>query len=81
MKQVNSCPLGLELKQDPPPLPVDDVLAHLEERSMKRRKDELRLRLESLDPGGEEYTRVMEELMILQRRGSRKGAEQAWSPA
>lgn len=73
--------LGLELKQDPPPLPVDDVLDHLEERSMKRRKDELRLRLESLDPGGEEYTRVMEELMVLQRRGSRKGAEQAWSPA
>lgn len=73
--------LGLELKQDPPPLPVDDVLDHLEERSMKRRKDELRLRLESLNPGGEEYTRVMEELMVLQRRGSRKGAEQAWSPA
>ena len=65
----------LGLKREPPPLPADDVLAHLEERSAKRRKAELRLRLESLDPGrdGGEYIRTMEELTALQRRSSGAG--------
>ena len=70
----------LELMRDPPPLPVEDVLAHLEERSVKRQKAELQLRLESLDRGRdeEEYLRTMEELMILQRRGSGSEEEQVW---
>lgn len=65
----------LELRREPPPLPAEDVLAHLEERSMKRRKDRLRRRLESLDPGGDggEFTRTMEELTALQRRSSGAG--------
>lgn len=65
----------LGLRREPPPLPAEDVLAHLEERSMNRRKAQLRLRLESLDPGqdGGEYTRTMEELTALQRGGSGAG--------
>ena len=74
----------LELMQeDPPPDPVEDVLAHLEERSVNRQKDELRLRLKSLDRGRdeEEYLRTMKDLMILQRRGSGSDEEQVWTHA
>ena len=56
-----------------PLLPVEDVLAHLEARFATRRKAELRLRLDALDPDSdpEGYSQTMRELIALMQRNAR----------
>ena len=66
----------LSVMEDPPD-PVDDVLDHLESRHRDRRKEDLRRRLESIDPGTdpEGYSHTMEELIALLQRDSRTDEE------
>lgn len=60
-----------------PPMPVEDALSHLEGRLARRQKDELRLRLESIDRGSdpEGYSRTLNELITLTERDPRSGGE------
>ena len=60
-----------------PPMPVEDALTHLVGRLAKRRKDELRLRLESIDRDSdpEGYSQTMNELIALMERDPRSGEE------
>ena len=66
----------LALLEDPL-LPLADVLAHLEARFATRRKAELRLQLESLDPDSdwEGYSQARQELIRLTERSARTGEE------
>ena len=61
---------------DEPVIPVADVLAHLEERDMTRRKTELRRRLDSIDPETDRKVSfdILLELKALERE-SRPGEE------
>ena len=61
-----------------PILPVEDVMAHLEDRSISRRKAELRLQLDSLDRESDKdaYSHTLEKLIrLLERSPSRSGEE------
>ena len=60
-----------------PLLPVADVLAHMEGRYIARRKAELSLRLDSLDPDSdaEGYSQTMQELITLVQRDAQPGEE------